>query len=82
MGPLLKLLSGGLVVVTVLVLCALQEPVYAQDVNVGFYADSCPNAEAIVTSTVQQAVQGDRGIAAALLRLFFHDCFSLVWIVF
>lgn len=42
--------------------------------QVGFYQNSCPNAESIVTSVVRQATQSDPTIPAALLRLHFHDC--------
>ncbi|XP_050215127.1 peroxidase 25 [Mercurialis annua] len=41
----------------------------------GFYSSSCPKAESIVRSTVQSYFQKDPTIAAALLRLHFHDCF-------
>ncbi|KAJ4958318.1 hypothetical protein NE237_025429 [Protea cynaroides] len=41
----------------------------------GFYASACPRAEAIVRSTVETHFNGDSTIAAALLRLHFHDCF-------
>ncbi|PON64921.1 Peroxidase [Parasponia andersonii] len=39
------------------------------------YKDSCPEAEAIVFSSVQEAVMEDPRMAASLLRLHFHDCF-------
>lgn len=41
----------------------------------GFYDRSCPDAEAIVKSTVQIHTQSDVTIAAGLVRLHFHDCF-------
>ncbi|XP_043699179.1 peroxidase 25 [Telopea speciosissima] len=41
----------------------------------GFYASSCPKAEAIVRSTVETHFNRDPTIAAGLLRLHFHDCF-------
>ncbi|KAL4654733.1 hypothetical protein ACB092_01G401400 [Castanea dentata] len=40
-----------------------------------FYAQTCPNAESIVLSVVQDAIARDPTMAAALLRLHFHDCF-------
>ncbi|KZV38034.1 peroxidase 43-like [Dorcoceras hygrometricum] len=43
--------------------------------QVGFYAGSCPNAEAIVSGVVQEAVVSDENTAPVLLRLHFHDCF-------
>ncbi|KAG2713268.1 hypothetical protein I3760_04G169400 [Carya illinoinensis] len=41
----------------------------------GFYSTSCPRAEAIVKSTVEEHFNKDPTIAAGLLRLHFHDCF-------
>ncbi|CAL1412666.1 unnamed protein product [Linum trigynum] len=46
-----------------------------QQLQFGFYSQSCPIAEMTVRLTVQQAVQADRAVAAQLLRLSFHDCF-------
>ncbi|KAK9111371.1 hypothetical protein Scep_018890 [Stephania cephalantha] len=41
----------------------------------GFYSSTCPKAEQIVSSVVQQSVQANSRMAAILLRLHFHDCF-------
>ncbi|KAL1557806.1 Peroxidase 43 [Salvia divinorum] len=43
--------------------------------QVGFYATSCPNVEAIVGGVVREAAASDQNTAAVLLRLHFHDCF-------
>ncbi|XP_075494257.1 peroxidase 43-like [Primulina tabacum] len=43
--------------------------------RVGFYANSCPNAEAIVSGVVHEAAASDENTAPVLLRLHFHDCF-------
>ncbi|GLT37876.1 hypothetical protein SLA2020_121620 [Shorea laevis] len=43
--------------------------------QVGFYAKTCPHAEAIIHEVVRRAVVADPRNAAILLRLHFHDCF-------
>ncbi|KAL6641761.1 hypothetical protein ACP70R_019942 [Stipagrostis hirtigluma subsp. patula] len=43
--------------------------------QVGFYSDSCPDAEDTVAAAVQEAAGNDPTILPALLRLQFHDCF-------
>lgn len=54
---------------------------YGGDINTGcplgadIYQYSCPQAEAIIFSWVEQAVSSDPRMAASLLRLHFHDCF-------
>ncbi|KAK9270426.1 hypothetical protein L1049_026005 [Liquidambar formosana] len=43
--------------------------------RVGFYSQTCPKAESIVSSVVKEAVLSNPREAAVLLRLQFHDCF-------
>ncbi|VVA95555.1 unnamed protein product [Arabis nemorensis] len=43
--------------------------------EVGFYHRSCPSAEGIILRVVKEEVAKNRGTAAVLLRLQFHDCF-------
>ncbi|KAG6551154.1 hypothetical protein Mapa_007389 [Marchantia paleacea] len=40
-----------------------------------FYDQSCPQALSIVQRKVDEFIEADRGLAGALLRLHFHDCF-------
>ncbi|GLT98970.1 hypothetical protein SLE2022_164410 [Rubroshorea leprosula] len=39
------------------------------------YQNSCPDAESVIFSQVQNAISVDPRMAASLLRLHFHDCF-------
>ncbi|CAL4974404.1 unnamed protein product [Urochloa decumbens] len=41
----------------------------------GFYDETCPDAEELVSSSVRGLYHADPNVAAALVRLFFHDCF-------
>ncbi|GJV72493.1 peroxidase 5-like protein [Tanacetum coccineum] len=55
----------------------LMSPLQAQQLQVGFYSGSCIMVEFIVKAEVTKAFFRDRGLAAGLVRLHFHDCF--VW---
>ncbi|KAK1382800.1 hypothetical protein POM88_020535 [Heracleum sosnowskyi] len=44
----------------------------------GFYSESYPSAEHIVWKAVSAAVRKDPSIPAAIIRLYFHDCFVRV----
>ncbi|XP_062231438.1 cationic peroxidase SPC4-like [Phragmites australis] len=54
---------------------AARIPPLANGLSFEFYRASCPQAESIVFGFLQDAVRKDIGLAAALLRLHFHDCF-------
>ncbi|CAI9754398.1 unnamed protein product [Fraxinus pennsylvanica] len=43
--------------------------------KVGFYSQTCSNAETIVNSVVKEATLSNLRIPPVLLRLHFHDCF-------
>ncbi|XP_062115037.1 putative Peroxidase 48 [Humulus lupulus] len=47
----------------------------SKDLEYDFYRDSCPDAQQIVRSKMVEAYSHHKDISAALLRLFFHDCF-------
>ncbi|CAL5097109.1 unnamed protein product [Urochloa decumbens] len=40
-----------------------------------FYGSSCPQAEATVRNVTEGIIRNDPTMGAALMRLFFHDCF-------
>lgn len=44
----------------------------------GFYNKACPNVENIVFKLVQEGFNKNPSIAPAMIRLYFHDCFSNV----
>lgn len=44
----------------------------------GFYSNSCPKAEKIVKDYVKQHIHNAPSVAAAVLRMHFHDCFVRV----
>jgi peroxidase len=69
--------SGASMAMAVVV-TLLEIGVVCGQLEVGFYSDSCPDAEDVVTAAVQDAAGNDPTILPALLRLQFHDCFVKV----
>ncbi|XP_062209264.1 peroxidase 2-like [Phragmites australis] len=43
--------------------------------ELGYYNDKCPHAEAIVKGVVEKAIYQNPGLGAAAIRFLFHDCF-------
>lgn len=72
--------SSCLSIVLVVVILSCQS-VYSQ-LQVGFYSSSCSLAEFIVKDEVRKGFIRDRGVAAGLVRMHFHDCFVRVRIFF
>ncbi|XP_073152366.1 peroxidase 43-like [Henckelia pumila] len=64
-------MAHGCVLIVILTLVRISQG----QLQVGFYANTCPDVEAIVTGVVREAVASDQTAAPALLRLHFHDCF-------
>lgn len=60
-----------------MVLC-LSHGLEAAQLQVGYYGNTCPQAEFIVRSEVNKALSSDGGLAPGVLRVHFHDCFVRV----
>ncbi|XP_024993884.1 peroxidase 3-like [Cynara cardunculus var. scolymus] len=59
---------------SILVVLAILGSVHG-DLQMGFYASSCPKAEQIVQDYVNEHIPNAPSLAAALIRMHFHDCF-------
>nr|GEW09734.1 peroxidase 5-like [Tanacetum cinerariifolium] len=58
-----------------MILMALETTQAQAQLKMGFYRNTCPKAEQIVQDTVNKAVTVNPGMAAGIIRLYFHDCF-------
>jgi peroxidase len=71
-------LARALLIVAAVASSALPVPCRPDDdagLAIGFYNETCPQAEDLVLAEMRDIVQGDRTLGPALLRLLFHDCF-------
>ncbi|KAL4620175.1 hypothetical protein ACB092_06G134900 [Castanea dentata] len=60
--------------ITILVLLGFLGSTQAQ-LQLGFYSKNCPKAEKIIQDFVNQHIHNAPSLAAALIRMHFHDCF-------
>jgi peroxidase len=74
MGGALKLTGLQLLMVAFATLITMPSAGLQYD----FYNSSCPNAEKTVTNVVNGLIDANPAVAAALIRLIFHDCFVAV----
>lgn len=67
--------SLGLLLVAVLLafLCGAEAAV--RELKVGYYAETCPEAEGVVRGTMARALAREPRSVASVMRLQFHDCF-------
>ncbi|XP_008230094.1 PREDICTED: peroxidase 3 [Prunus mume] len=63
--------SGILLALCFLVILGLSKA----QLQLGFYAKNCPKAEKIVKDFVDEHIHNAPSVAAALIRMHFHDCF-------
>ncbi|KAJ0571804.1 putative peroxidase [Helianthus annuus] len=69
--------SVGVLVVMALHLQGLeaQQQPLVKGLSWKYYESSCPKLESIIRKQMEKVIKKDVGLAAALLRVHFHDCF-------
>lgn len=67
--------DGRFAITTTLLLLGLLAAATHADLQMNFYAKSCPKAEKIVQDYVTEHIPNAPPLAAALIRMHFHDCF-------
>jgi len=74
-APAAALLRLALLAAAVLCTTGASAAAGAQQLDVGYYSKTCPAAEEIVRNETAAALRDSPDLAAALLRLHYHDCF-------
>ncbi|KAK9072152.1 hypothetical protein SSX86_008584 [Deinandra increscens subsp. villosa] len=64
----------GMLVVMVMGLEPQKQPL-VEGLSWNFYESRCPKLESIIRKQMEKVIKKDVGLAAALLRVHFHDCF-------
>ncbi|XP_051146972.1 peroxidase 43 [Andrographis paniculata] len=72
---MIKSRNHQLILLKILSTCLFNLSLQDSNLRVGFYADSCPAAEAVVGDVVREAAAADGNNVPILVRLHFHDCF-------
>lgn len=57
---------------------AFDYPPLVKGLSFDFYKTTCPSLESVVRNYLKQEFKKNIGLAAALLRVHFHDCFVQV----
>jgi glycerol uptake facilitator-like aquaporin len=68
--------------ITILVLIAVSRAAIGDALTHQYYWQSCPRVQEIVRAAVQKKIQQTVVTIPATLRLFFHDAFITVWLLF
>ncbi|MED6201841.1 Peroxidase 47 [Stylosanthes scabra] len=69
------MMANLLIIVLVIQVMASGFRMEANGLDMNYYVMSCPFVEPVVKNIVNRALQDDPTLAAALLRMHFHDCF-------
>ncbi|KAJ4811255.1 Peroxidase [Rhynchospora pubera] len=54
---------------------SLLSSLFAKELELGYYSDTCPDAESIVREVMRRAMVREPRSVASVMRLQFHDCF-------
>lgn len=73
----MKIINTGGVLLLIWVFLGALSSVHG-GLEMGFYDESCPQAESIILNYVKKHIPHAPTLAAPLLRMHFHDCFVRV----